>query len=620
MSARRSSPLDGERPARRIPTRPRSTCLSAVLGAGRASRLYRAVRERRLASSISAYNYTPTEIGVFVVHAETPPATTADAARATWHQLRAIRDGDIGELEVERARRIHESQWMRRLEDMEGQANFLAEWEALGDWRMGERYLERLLTTSRDELIAVANRYLDPDNAGVIVYRPTGSAAVATSADSMRELLDGEPRPADLAPAAAYRARAPRVAPAPAFEREEAGVRVYRTVRGTPVVVRQKRGAPLVHAGIYTIGGASEESADLAGLTTLMVRTAVKGTASRSAVQIAEEGEMLGGSVGGMVGADSFGWAISVPARYAPAAIELLADVAQHPSLEPAALDTERAIAIADVTALRDDMYRYPMRLATQSAYAGHPYGVPIGGTDDTLPRVSADQARAWHASHTLTSPSAIVLVGDADPDELALIAARAFADIEYVEPRALSAPTWPSSVTVNMESRERAQTALAMLFPGPARNDDDRFAARMIASVASGLGGRFFDELRDKRSLCYTVNLFAADRRVAGTFATYIATSPEQESAARDALLAEFARLQGEPVTAEELTRAQTYAIGTHAIRQQSGGAVLSDVVDAFLFGSLREIDEYDARVRAVTAESMQRVAQRYFDPLLPG
>src|SRR6185503_10574942 len=135
-----------------------------------------AVRERRLASSISAYNYTPTDIGVFVIHAETPPVTTGDTARAVWDQLHTILDGDVGELEIERAKRILESQFMRRLEDMEGQANFLAEWEALGDWRMGDRYLERLLTTTRDDLVAVANRYLDPENAGVIIYRPASSA------------------------------------------------------------------------------------------------------------------------------------------------------------------------------------------------------------------------------------------------------------------------------------------------------------------------------------------------------------------------------------------------------------------------------------------------------------
>jgi zinc protease len=104
-------------------------------------------------------------------------------------------------------------------------------------------------------------------------------------------------------------------------------------------------------------------------------------------------------------------------------------------------------------------------------------------------------------------------------------------------------------------------------------------------------------------------------DRRLAGSFGAYIATGPEQEDAARQGLLAEFRRLREEPVTADELERAKTYAIGSHAIRQQSGGAVLADVVDAYLFGSLTELTTYDASIRAVTAESMRAMAERFFD-----
>lgn len=600
------------------PDTPALDLLAVVLGSGRASRLYRAVRERRLASSISAYNYTPTEIGVFVVHAETPSECTVDAGRASWAQLAAVRDGDLGGLEVERAKRIYESQWVRRIEDMEGQANYLAEWEALGDWRMGDRYLERLLTLSLDDVVAAAGRYLDPDNAGVVVYRPQSSASVASDADAMRELLEREPKPPALDPPRPYAAHAPATVARATFEREDGGVRIYRSAGGVPILVRIKPGAPLVHAGVYAVGGVVNEDPALAGLTTLMVRTALKGTATRSALEIAEEAEMLGGSVSGSAGSESFGWAISVPARYAAAAIDLLADVAQHAAFAPAALETERSIAVADVIAMRDDMYRFPMRLATQAAFAGHPYGTPVNGTEETLRsgRIDADAVREWHAGQALTSASAIVLVGDADPDELAQTAARAFSDIRHAEPRVPPPPVWPKTITGGVETRERAQTALTLLFPGPTRDDPTRYAADMIASVASGLGGRFFDELRDKRSLCYTVNAFASDRRLAGIFGSYIATSPEQEDAARDGLLAEFRRLREEPVTAEELDRAKTYAIGTHAIRQQSGGAVMADVIDAYLFGSLSELVEYESRVRAVTAEAMQALADEHFDP----
>jgi zinc protease len=98
--------------------------------------------------------------------------------------------------------------------------------------------------------------------------------------------------------------------------------------------------------------------------------------------------------------------------------------------------------------------------------------------------------------------------------------------------------------------------------------------------------------------------------------FASYIATSPEKEETARAGLLHEFARLRDEPVTEEELARAREYTLGTHAISQELGASLLAEMLDAWMFGDLSEITQYDARVRSVTAEQMRDVARRYFDP----
>ena len=587
--------------------------LSMVLGGGRASRLYRAVRERKLATSVSAYDYTPTTLGVFVVSAETPPERAAEAARAMWAQLRAIREHGVSDAELVRAKRLYESRWVRRLEDMEGQATYLAEWEALGDWRTAEAYLARALAVSADELSALARTYLDPDRASIVLYRPNGTPVVAADATAMRALLDDAPA------AAVFEPTLPSVAAPPVhtrlrIEREEAGVRVYRTAGGTPLLVRRKAGA-LLHAGVFAIGGARDELAGEAGLTSMLVRTALKGTQLRSAEQIAEEGELLGGSVGAGAAGESFGWSISVPARYATDAIALLADVAQHPTVPDSALETERTIALSDLAALRDDMYRYPMRLAMTAAYAGHPYGTPVSGDETTLPRITADRVREWHVARFLNGPALIAVVGDADHDELAAMLAARFGELRGGEPLPLDAPVWPEGVVQRVEQRDKAQTALALMFRGPARTDDARFATEMIAGVTSGLGGRFFDELRDKQSLGYTVQAFSSERLLAGAFVSYIATSPEKEEQARRGLLGEFAKLRDSMVTERELDQAKTYAIGTHAIRQQSGGAVLGDMVDAYMFGGLRELSEFDARVRGVTATQMMALAREYFD-----
>jgi zinc protease len=598
------------------PDTPYLDLLAAALGAGRASRLYRAVRERTLASSVAAYNYTPTELGVFVVQAETPPATAAAAARAAWHQVRAAREEGVGALELERVKRIQESRWIRRLETMEGQANHLAEWEALGDWRLGDRYLERLLTATPEHLRDVAERYLTSERAAVVVYRPHAAPTLAADVAVARALIDSG-RPEPLPPTGAATPAAPTfVSTGPVFDREEAGVRVYRTGEGVPIVVRRKPGAGLVHLGVYALGGAAGEGEERAGLTTLLVRTALKGTTRRTAAVIAEEGELLGGSVGGATGVESFGWSMSVPSKHARAALELLADVVTDPAYPEQAYETEREIAISDVVALRDDMYRYPMRLAGTTAFAGHPYGVPVSGTEESLRRVAVEELRVWHGARVLQAHSVIAIVGDVNADDAAALAARELRNLAPGDPPEIPRPVWPASVRTAAEERDKAQTALAIMFPSPARDDDDRFAAAMVAGVASGLGGRFFEELRDKNSLCYTVHAFQAERRLAGTFAAYVATSPDKEDVAREALLREFEKLRSTPVGADELARAQTYAIGTHAIRQQSGGSVLADVVDAWLFGRLAELDEFEEQIRRVTPDQMRVIAERYFDP----
>jgi zinc protease len=306
-----------------------------------------------------------------------------------------------------------------------------------------------------------------------------------------------------------------------------------------------------------------------------------------------------------------------VPTARLAEALELLGDAIQRPTIPEDSFETERSVALSNVAMLRDDMYRYPMRLATSVAFAGHPYGRPVMGTEESLRAMSAEQAREWHRSRVLESAAVIGVVADVDVKEVADLVAREFGALEPAKSPRVGKPRWPKSVKIAAESRDKSQTAIALAFPGPSRTDDDRFAASLIGTVASGLGGRFFDELRDRQSLAYTVNAGLSEKRLAGIFASYIATSPEKEEIARSGLLAEFAKLRNEPVSEEELSRAKEYTIGSHAIAQELGATLLAEMLDAWMFGAgLRELAEFESRVRAVTAEDMRAVARRYFDP----
>ena len=604
-------------PGIRHPDTPLLDLAASVLASGRASRLYRAVRERRLASSVSAYNYTPTELGVFVVHADGEPDTSRTAAEAIWCEMGQLRDGGVEAGDLQRVQRLFESRWLRRLETMEGQANFLAEWQALGDWHLADDYAARMLAATPQQVTDAVRRHLATDDAALMVYRPNDAEPFAVTADAAFGRLDAATHvnmPSVVLPAAVA---GPAVVTDQTPEQVHGLVTVFRTPRGVPVLVRRKPGSPIVHFGVYASGGASSEEAAIAGVATLLARTTLKGTIRRTADVIALETEMLGGSISPSVTSDGMGWSLSVPVTRLAAAIDLLADVVLTPTLPAAAFETERSVALSQVAQLRDDMFRYPVRLAGEAAFGSHPYGRGVLGSEATLTAIAVDDARAWHQAHVLRATAVIAVVGDVDASDVAARLTRAFAELEWRATPALASPVWPSAIVQRAESRDKAQTALALAFPGPTRGDASRIAAHLIASVASGLGGRFFDELRDRQSLAYTVHASSNDRVAGGMFLSYIATSPEKEEAARDGLLREFARLCEDPVTDDEMARTTTYALGTHAISQQSGANVLAELIDAYLYGSgIEEIDDFEPRIRAVTPASMRELARTYFDP----
>jgi zinc protease len=163
--------------------------LAVVLGQGRASRLYRHVRDAGLASAVSSHHYTPTELGVFGVTAEVEPVETRAAIAEIFKTIATTRD-KITYDEVSRAQSIVEARMLRGLETMEGQAHFIAEWQSAGDWRLGLDYLEQVMSLQPGQLVAVAEQYLSPDAAAILAYRPASAEPIAKDAVEVRQWLD----------------------------------------------------------------------------------------------------------------------------------------------------------------------------------------------------------------------------------------------------------------------------------------------------------------------------------------------------------------------------------------------------------------------------------------------
>jgi zinc protease len=385
---------------------------------------------------------------------------------------------------------------------------------------------------------------------------------------------------------------------------------------GVHVVIKRRTNLPLVSMAIGARAGAVLEPRECAGITALMARTSIKGTQRRTAAQIAEIAETMGGSVSPSGGGDLIDWEITVPSRHFEAAFDLLSDVAFHANFADSALEVERKLTLSDLQQTRDDMYRYPLRLCMQTAFAGHPYGYSLDDLERGVTNLASEDLRAWRNRRLCAEPW-VFIVGDVDPDAILRDIARyVSADTSYRTDGAVTAQ-WQGSGQQNTETRDKAQSALAIAFPGPARNHDDVHAMQVLANAVGGLGGRFFEELRSKRSLAYTVALSPVARVSGGAFIGYIATSPEREAEARAGLLEQFALLTQDVLPADEIARAQRYTIGTWQIRNQTNAAQLNDLLQAYLLGDgIEEIEEFEDRIRAVTPEQVREVAQRYFNP----
>jgi zinc protease len=577
--------------------------LAVVLGQGRAARLYRSVRERGLASAVSAYNYTPATVGVFGVSAELRPEDTRAALVAIARTIESLCASAPRSAELERARNMLEARLVRRMETAEGQANLLAEWQALGDWRLVDTYLAQLLSASTEDLRAAAERTLGAELGTVLLYRPeTAPGLDTTSASLGRELF--RPRPAI----------SPRATP----DSVEDGVHVYTAPNGVRIVVEPRHSSALVSAAICYRGGTLLEAAAHAGITGLTARVSVKATERRTGAQLAEEIEGIGGSLAPAAGSDVIEWSMSVPSRHFAAGLDLLADAALAPIFPPDEVERERKVALSDLAQVRDDMAGYPLRLLLQTAFEGHPYGTSLETVEAAVRVLGRDALAQWHAQTVLRGAPWVFVVGAVDPDAAAAAVAAMMAPVQPAEaapPPRLAG--WPSGARTVVEERNKAQTAIALGFPGLDRNHPDVYALQLLSIAIAGLGGRLFEELRSRQSLAYSVSAFPIARWRGGAFVGTIGTAPERAQEAQEGLLRELLRTAREELTVEELERAQRYALGAWQIRRQTNRARLNDLAGAFMLGSgLEEIRSFEVRMRAVTTALVRDTAARLFDP----
>jgi len=163
----------------------------------------------------------------------------------------------------------------------------------------------------------------------------------------------------------------------------------------------------------------------------------------------------------------------------------------------------------------------------------------------------------------------------------------------------------------------DRKQSHVVIAYESVDVTNPDRYPLTVLENILSGQGGRLFYELRDKRSLAYSVSAFFTKGLAPGLFGGYIATDPSNSESALDGLLEEFAKVRDDRVLDSELARSQRYLVGSRAISLQTNSSKAEEMCLNELYGlGYRNGEEYERRISAVTIDDVQRVAREYLDP----
>lgn len=586
---------------------------AALLGAGRASWLYRALREPGIVTSIGAGHFSPTEVGVFSIGAELDPSRLEAAVDGVAEWVARLREVEPGPEDLLRVRRLLRAQWARRFETAEGRAMALAEAESLGGVQLLEAEYQRLLDVDGAAVCRAANEWLSADSVAGIAYVPQDAVGELT----VDRLAEAFRRPAARTGPSPEAGGPPVPAGVGVRGHLESGV-LHVVLPGADLLIRRKPGVPLVSLGVYR-RRMVPDTIHTAGLSALVTRAAVRGAGRLDTGALAVAFERLGGTLSPMAGADWYGFGTAVLTEGAGEAAVLLDLVLRDPRFDSDEVVREREAQAEEVARVADDMVRYPIQLALRAAFGDQGYGLPMQGYPETVPDLDPAMVRERHAAELLLGRTAVVAVGDLDPESFAAQLAGIFGSLPARSATMGTGASPPSSGGPTRREVERAkrQTALAMFFPGPSRTDPARHSAEVWAAIASGLGGRLFMALRDRRSLAYTVMANSWQRSGAGGLLLYLATSPEREEEARAGLLEELAVFRREDADPAEVVRAANYLGGQAQVARQASSAIAGEIVEAWVLGTgLGELEDPEAAFHAVTVEAVRELAVRSFDP----
>lgn len=561
--------------------------LAHILGQGQSSRLYeRIVRQRQLAADIAAWNYTPYDPGVFGIQLRTTPEKVEAARRAVVEILEEIGRDGVTEAELRKAQRSLATSYVFHLQTFEAKAADLASaLTGTGDPAFSRQYLKNIERVTQAQVQAAAQQLLDPSRMTTVIIQP---ATAPTEA----------PAPATAPPLAVTKAVLPN---------------------GLTVLVGADPRLPMVSLVVGARGGVRVEEEAHEGLSNLTAQLLTKGTSKRTAVQIAEQVESLGGVLRPFSGRDGFGFSLQLLSEDLPAGLSLAQEIVTEATFPAAELEIQRGLIRQQLQAQEDEVFVVGSRLLRRTLFGRHPYRFDPLGRAESLAAIRREDCLALAKRQLNPANMVVAVFGDVQADQVLAQLQRHFGtlpaqDLNGTWPKALQAEPL-TDIRTAQQTVDKEQAVVMLGFRGLTHASPERPALEVATAILSGMAGRLFQAVREQHGLSYTLGAANVPGWDPGYVLIYAATRPKEQARVLALVEEQLETLRKEGFTAEEVAQAQRYLIGAHRMEIQD----LTDLAKRATLDELYGLG-YDAwtryveRIQAVTVAQANAAVNTYF------
>lgn len=391
---------------------------------------------------------------------------------------------------------------------------------------------------------------------------------------------------------------------------------------GLTLLVVERHNVPVVRVSVGIDAGSLHEPADKAGLASLVAGLLTEGTASRSAQQISEEIDFVGGSVGASGGDDYVTANLSVLKKDLDLGFGLLSDIILNPAFPEKEIIKKKQRIKGGLKSMEDDPGYISSREFKKAVFGDHPYGRLITGTVETIDSITREDLVDFHSRYYVPGNSIMAVVGDITNEEVERLVEKYLSGWQ----RGNSPVASLQKINITKERKtitiDRALTQANIILGhiGVSRDNPDYYAISVMNYILGGGGfsSRLMQNIRDEKGLVYDIRSYFAPDKYGGSFEVELQTKNESANTSIEEVLKEINRIRNSPVTESELSDAKSFLTGSFPMRIETGARIAGFLVAVEYYGLGSDyIDKYPEYINSVTREDVLRVAKKYLDPV---